>query len=167
MNLKSLNPFKISKKIKNEFLRKKFLDFALTYGIPFNIGIGLKIEELSEKKCIILSPSKLRRRNHIGTAHAISQALIGEYAAGVLISEKFDFDQYRFVITNLNINYYKPGTGTLRGTCIAPSEWPQFIDGQLLVDMQTEIKNEKNELISSIKTTWQIKSWSKTKKPKA
>lgn len=167
MDLRKLNPFKVSKKIKSDYLRKKFLDFALTYGIPFNIGIGLKIDVLTEKECTIRSPAKFRRRNHIGTAHAISQALIGEYAAGLLVSQKFDFENYRFVITNLNINYHKPGTGTLKGNCKAPQVWPELVDGEVFIEMYTEIKNEKNELVSDIKTTWQVKSWSKTKKPKS
>lgn len=164
MDLKKLNPLKFSKKIKNDFFRKKFLDFALTYGIPFNIGIGLQIDELSDKACTIKSPSKFRRRNHIGTAHAISQALIGEYAAGLLISQKYDFDKFRYVISNLNINYHKAGVGTLKGTCKAPHIWPELVDGVGFIEMYTEIKNEKGDLVSDVKTTWQIKSWTQIPK---
>jgi len=164
MDMRKFNVIKWSQSIKNEFFRKKFLDFALTYGIPFNMGMGLTIDELTEKVCIIKSPAKYRRRNHIGTAHAISQALLGEYAAGLLISQKFDFENYRYVITNLNINYHKPGTGTLTGKCNAPEAWPDLSCGEGFAEMFAEIKNEKGELVSDVKTTWQIKSWSKTKK---
>lgn len=164
MSLKQLDLFKIASKIKIEKLRNAFLDNALKFGIPFNMGMGMKIKLINDKESQIESLPVYRRRNHVGTAHAISQALLIEYTAGLLIARKYTFDHYRLILTNLNITYHKPGKGTLTGTAHAPDQWPELKEGEMFLDMFTKVHNEKNELISEGKTTWQVKSWSKTKK---
>ncbi len=166
MDLRKINIFKLAKKIPNQKLRYAFMDNALKIGIPFNMGMGFKIKHLDEKESQVISLPVHRRKNHIGTAHAISQALLGEYAAGILIAQKYDFEKYRFILTNLNIVYHKPGTGTLTGISKAPTQWPDLKEGEMFLDMLTQAYNEKNELISETKTTWQIKSWNKTKPQK-
>lgn len=163
MSLKKMDVFKIAKNIKNETMKNMFLDNALKIGIPFNMGMGMKIKLINERESQIESLPVYRRKNHVGTAHAIAQALLGEYCAGLLIAQKYSFEKYRLILTNLNVTYHKPGTGVLTGTCKAPDQWPELKEGEMFFDMDTKIHNEKNELISETKTTWQIKSWSKTK----
>jgi len=167
IDLKKFNVFKMTKNITSQKVRNTILDNALKIGIPFNMGMGLKIKYLDEKESLVESAPIYRRRNHVGTAHAISQALLGEYAAGILIAQNYDFDRYRFILTNLTINYHKPGVGTLTGTSKAPDRWPDLKDGEMFLDMFTKIYNEKNELVADAKTTWQIKSWDKKKTPKS
>jgi acyl-coenzyme A thioesterase PaaI-like protein len=164
MSLKKLDVFKIANKIKYPKVRTAFLDNALKIGIPFNMGMGMKIKLITERESQIESLPVYRRRNHVGTAHAISQALLIEYTAGLLIAQKYGFDDYRLILTNINITYHKPGKGTLTGTALAPDQWPNLKEGEMFLDMFTKVHNEKNELISEGKTTWQIKSWSKMKK---
>lgn len=163
MDLKKLDVFKIANKIKNNKIKNVFLDNALKIGIPFNMGMGMKIKLVNDKESQIESLPVYRRKNHVGTAHAISQALLIEYTAGLLIAQKYSFDHYRLVLTNINITYHKPGKGTLTGSAHAPNQWPDLKEGEMFLDMHTKVHNEKNELISEGKTTWQIKSWSKTK----
>jgi acyl-coenzyme A thioesterase PaaI-like protein len=165
MNLKKLDVFKIANKIKYIKVKNAFLDNALKVGIPFNMGMGMKIKLITQKESQIESLPVYRRRNHVGTAHAISQALLIEYTAGLLIAQKYSFDNYRLILTNLNITYHKPGKGILTGTSYSPDQWPDLKEGEMFLDMNTKVHNEKNELISEGKTTWQIKSWSKMKRP--
>ena len=158
--------FKITKKIKNPKLANLFLDNALKIGIPFNMGMGLKIKLITDKEVQVESLPVYRRQNHVGTAHAISQALLVEYPAGLLIGSKYSFEKYRLVLTNINVTYHKPAKGKLTGTCHLPDHWPELKEGEMFVDLLTKIHNEKNELVSEGKTTWQIKSWDKTKRGK-
>lgn len=164
MSLKKLDIFKIANKIKYPKVKNAFLDNALKIGIPFNMGMGMKIKVINEKESQIESMPVYRRRNHVGTAHAISQALLIEYTAGILIAQRYGFDDYRLVLTNINVTYHKPGKGTLTGTVHAPDQWPDLKEGEMFLDMYTKVHNDKNELISEGKTTWQVKSWSKMKK---
>jgi acyl-coenzyme A thioesterase PaaI-like protein len=164
MSLKKFDVFKIAKKITHAKAKNIFLDNALKIGIPFNMGMGMKIKLITDKESQIESLPVYRRRNHVGTAHAISQALLIEYTAGLLIAQKYGFDHYRLVLTNISITYHKPGKGVLTGSANAPDQWPDLKEGEMFLDMFTKVHNEKNELISEGKTTWQIKSWSKTKK---
>lgn len=162
--MKKIDVFKIANKIKSPKIKNVFLDNALKIGIPFNMGMGMKIKLVTEKETQIESLPVYRRQNHVGTAHAISQALLIEYTAGLLIAQKYGFDHYRLVLTNINITYHKPGKGVLTGTAQAPAQWPELKEGEMFLDMHTKVHNEKNELISEGKTTWQVKSWNKTKK---
>jgi hypothetical protein len=169
MDLRKINVFKLAQKIPYDKIRNSFLDNALKLGIPFNMGMGFKIKVLTDKESQVESLPVYRRRNHLGTAHAISQALLAEYTPGVMIANKYDFHKFRLILTNLTINYHKPGTGTLTGISQAPDQWPDLKEGEMFLDMTTKIYNAKNELVADAKTTWQIKSWTKTKdkKPKS
>ena len=148
-------------------IRRKALDVLLNVGIPFNRWLGLKIHEISKEQVVIESPPSVLRRNHVGTAHACAQALLGEYPAGLVVAQHFPMESYRFIISKLEIEYFKPGRGTLHGTAKAPASWPDVSDGEGWVDMVTEITNEKGEHVSSCKTRWQVKSWDRIKTDKA
>jgi acyl-coenzyme A thioesterase PaaI-like protein len=142
-------------------VRRRLLDVILNVGIPFNRWLGLKIKELSADRVEIESPPSVLRRNHVGTAHACAQALIGEYAAGLVVAQNFPLDKYRMIIGKLEIDYHKAGRGILSGIAEAPSEWPQLANDEAWVDMRTNIVDEKQRVISVCLTRWQIKSWSR------
>lgn len=142
-------------------VRRRLLDVLLNVQIPFNRWLGLRIKEFSPSKVTIESPPSILRRNHVGTAHACAQALIGEYAAGLVVAQKFPLEQYRMIIGKLEIDYAKAGRGTLFGTAKAPSEWPELVDEAGWVPMQTEIVDESGNVVAVCKTNWQVKSWKK------
>ena len=75
IDLKKINIFKLTSGIKNAAIRNTVIGKTLTYAIPFNMGFGLKIKELTPDIAVIDMPPKFRRRNHLGTAHAIAQCL--------------------------------------------------------------------------------------------
>lgn len=164
IDLKKINVFKLSEKIQNKTIRYTLMDKALALAIPFNMGLGMRIKELTPNHSLIEMPPKYRRRNHLGTAHAIAQALLGEYCAGILVSQKYDFEKYRFVLKKLEIEYHKPGTGTIIGRSQSPVKWPELVDGEAFIEMKTKIVNSKNEPVSDITTLWQVKDWKKTRK---
>jgi hypothetical protein len=139
--------------------RRKLLDLLLHVGVPFNRWLGLRLKEFTNEKVVIESPEVILRRNHVGTAHACAQALIGEIPAGLLVAQKFPLETYRFIISKLEIEYHKAGRGSLLGAAQAPGAWPELVDGECWIDMVTEITNDKSEPVATCRTRWQVKSW--------
>jgi len=142
-------------------IRRRALDLLLNIGIPFNRWLGLKIKEISRDRVVIESPPTVLRRNHVGTAHACAQALIGEYASGLIVAQHFPLETYRMIIGRLEIDYGKAGRGTLFGVAEAPVPFPELSNEEGWVDMKTVISNEKGEEVSVCKTRWQVKSWAR------
>lgn len=145
--------------LPREGIRRRTLDILLSVGVPFNRWLGFRIKEITKDRVIIESPPTVLRRNHVGTAHACAQALLGEYPAGLVVAQHFPLDTYRFIISKLDIEYFKPGRGTLTGTAHAPAVIPELENGEGWIEMQTSITNENGEQIALCKTRWQVKSW--------
>ncbi len=158
-----VDPLKLAKKIKIPEVRNRLLDKIMSFAVPFNRGLGLKIKKFDANEMQVILPARRARQNHVGSAHACSLALLGEYCAGVLIAENFPFEKYRMIIGELQIQYSKQGRGPLLGQALAPQKWPELIDGEAWVEMQTRITNEKAEEIAVCKTKWQIKEWDKVR----
>ena len=151
----------------SENVRRRILDVMLNVGIPFNRWLGLRVHEISADHVTIKSPETVLRRNHVGTAHACAQALIGEYAAGLVIAQQFPIETYRMIISKLEIDYAKPGRGTLYGTAKAPETMPELTDEEGWVDMETRITDKAGDEVSVCRTRWQVKSWAKIARQKA
>jgi hypothetical protein len=151
-----INPFKLTQKVPSSKVRNRMLDVLLNIGIPFN-------RWLSEESVVVVAPETIVRQNHVGGAHACALALIGEYAAGVLVAQHYSFDDYRIIIGSLEVQYHKQGRGALVGTVTAPEVWPKLQDGEAWIEMKTEITNKKAELVAVCTTKWQVKSWSKVR----
>ena len=166
MNLPT-NKFAILSKIQSiqpDFLRLKILDKVFTAMIPFNRGLGFEIKKLDQESCMIFSPEKRKRQNHVGGAHACALAVLGEYTAGLLLAQHYSPEKYRFIIAHLEAEYHKQGRGTLEALCLKPditilNPVTENGDKEMFVDLSTEIKNSQGELVAIIKTKWQAKPW--------
>ncbi len=145
-------------------IKNRVMDVAINLAIPFNRWLGMKIEMLTPQQVRVSSPPRVLRRNHVGGAHACALALLGEYPAGVLLSQNYSMQDYRMIITKLEVDYQKQGFGTLIGEAAAPAEWPAEKEGERIIDMKTEIKNKKGELVALVSTKWQLKKWEFVKK---
>ena len=159
------NPIELSQKIPIPQIRKRALDLMLNVGIPFNRWLGYRIAEIGPCEVVVVSPDRKLRENHVGGAHACALALMGEYPAGLLVAQQFPIDQYRFIISELHIKYFKQGFGELTAVARAPQQWPQMrpraTDSKLeaWVELTTEITNEGKEKIAECFTKWQVKPW--------
>lgn len=160
------DPIRIASKFSNPKIRNKVLDVLLTFGIPFNRWLGMKIVELTSQVSRVQSKPVRLRENHVGTAHACALALLGEYTAGLLIANNYSFADYRIIIGSLSVEYHKKGRGFLLGEANAPEVWPkpgmvseENEAADFWIEMTTEITNEKRELVAICRTKWQIKAW--------
>jgi acyl-coenzyme A thioesterase PaaI-like protein len=157
--MKLLNLTKYVDMIPVPQIKNKVMDIAINLAIPFNRWLGMKIEVLYADRVVVSSPPRTLRKNHVGGAHACALALLGEYPAGLMLSQTFTADQYRMIITKLDVTYHKQGRGHLKSEVLAPQAWPELEKGILIVDLKTEITNAKNESVATVLTTWQLKEW--------
>lgn len=157
-----VDPIELSKKLPKP-LQLKALTKALDVFVPFNFGLGIDIIKLTSEEVVLRAPDKRKRRNHVGSANAAFLALLSEYPAGLMVAQHYPFDQYRVIISELKVQYFKQGRGVLTSTAKAPVQWPEIHDGEAFLDMQTIITNDKNEQISICHTRWQIKEWNKVR----
>jgi len=151
---------RVFNKIPGDSLRFYVLDKFMEAFVPFSRWLGLHIEELNEDEVQIYSPDRVRRRNHVGSAHACALALLAEYPAGMVLAQKYPPSEYRIIIMDLKIQYHKQGRGVLRSCSKRPSRWPSMKDGEVRMNMTSEIFNAKDEIIATCKTIWQVKAWS-------
>ncbi len=151
-------------------IRHRLLDRLLNIVIPFNKGLGFRIQVLSTEQAQVLSPPKRRRQNHVQGAHACALALLGEYTAGLLLAQSFSPAEYRIIIGKLEVEYLKQGRGNLMGTAhrdkndISSQNQQSHSQHDVTQDVRwanmiTIIRNEKNEDVAVVRTHWQIKKW--------
>lgn len=152
--------------ISSPFLRRKLLDLVFSWGIPFNLGLGIRLIEINSDKVIVASKKNWKRRNHVGGAHACFLALMGEYPAGLLIAKNFSNTQFRIIISELHVEYFKQARGDITSQAFKPSHWPKEVTSETWIDMSAEIYSSEQELIAKVRTKWQVKPWSEVRSPK-
>lgn len=157
-----IDPIALASRIPNERLRLRALDRLLAIFIPFNRGLGFQIAKLTPEEVIVTCKDSKRRTNHVGSAHAGLLATMGEYPAGLLISQQYPVSEYRLVLGKLEIEYFKRGQGLLTATARSSHKRAPAETGEIWVEMLSEIHNENKELIARCQTRWQVKAWSKT-----
>ncbi|MEQ1875155.1 MAG: DUF4442 domain-containing protein [Bdellovibrionia bacterium] len=162
------NPVALIKKIPFPIVSRSVMNTFLNFGIPFNAGLGLKITEFSPERVAVKMPVRWKSKNHLGGAHACAIALLCESPAGLLIIQKYPSDKYRFIMGGLTVNYHKQGRGVLLGEVAAPLEWPLIVDnGEIWVEFETKVTNNKGELVADGRTKWQIKPWTRVRQGSA
>lgn len=165
METPKVDMFGLVKKLPFKPFGQKLLNTFLTFGIPFNRGLGLQVLEIEETRAKILSPARRRRKNHLGSAHACALAVLGEVPAGLLVTQRYPFNKYRFILGSLSIDYHKQGRGKLYAEATAPDHWTEVVsDDGLWILINTKITNDESELVAEVRTKWQVKSWSQVRK---
>lgn len=152
--------FKMTKKIPNDFLRRKVLDNLFNVAIPFNLSLGLRLRSLSPDCVEVTSATGWKTRNHVGGAHACFLALVGEYPAGILLAQNYSPEDYRMIIGELKVEYHKQVRGQVKGVTRKPDTLPELGDDEIWIPMLTEIFDSKGNLCATAHTKWQLKRWS-------
>lgn len=145
-------------------LQKMFL-----MGIPFNKPHGLKFLKIHRNESLFRMANKKLNHNHLGGIHAIAQCLIGEFAAGILLSKNFSTTKYRLIMRDLHAEYYKQARSEIFGSATLSDEQVQELketiakDDKAEITLITVITNPADEKISQVSTTWQLKDWTKAR----
>jgi hypothetical protein len=114
-------------------------------------------------------PYKRKKLNHLGGIHACGLATLGEFSAGISIIRRFPFSQYRLILKDLQCEFTYQGKTDLLGEAEFEQEQIDQVLKQLEteekvdVPMVTKITDKNQNAVAVIKTTWQIKDWSRVK----
>lgn len=149
----------------------KALQRFLNTGIPFNSGHGFTFKRLSQEEALIELPFKRINKNHLGTVHACAIATLAEYPAGLLLIKNFDPADFRVVMLKLEADYHKHAVGTIQSRVKLSSDEANSIleqlesEGLAQAKLTAHITDKNDQLLATITTTWQLKSWQDVRKP--
>lgn len=145
------------------------LNRLMNFAIPFNKPHGFSVIKISPEQMQTAAPYKRKNFNHISGIHACAIATIGELSAGLLLMFHFDPTLYRFIMSHLDIDYHYQAKKNIFSTTTLSLSEKEHIQ-QLLTTaekttfiMTSIIRDEDDQLIASVKTTWQIKRWKAVK----
>jgi acyl-coenzyme A thioesterase PaaI-like protein len=146
-----------------------FLDKILSFKIAFNRPHGILVRDLSPTECTTTLPMKSLNTNHLKGIHACALALVGEYSSGLIILRNTGLKDYRIILKEMHVKYEKQAKGQVTGRAVLTSEHitqlkeelPQ--SGEVLIKLQTEMFNQKNERVAVAETHWHLKNWNKVK----
>jgi acyl-coenzyme A thioesterase PaaI-like protein len=136
---------------------------------PFNSHLKARILDWSRESTTLEVRLHRGVKNHVGGIHAGAIFTLGETCAGLIIIKNFSFNEYRPIMSDVTVHFSKQARGTIVGVArvdrASLSKVEQGLKKGLpqMLELDTEILNSKNELIASVKTKWQIKSWDQIK----
>ncbi len=137
---------------------------------PFNAHLGAKMLEWNDNACRILVKRRRGVRNHVKSIHAGALFTLGETCAGLVIIRNFPFAKFRPLMSDVSANFSKQARGDVVGECHIPPEsiarmHEQCSVGEIpFIEVVTNIRNEDQEVIASVKTMWQVKQWDLVRK---
>jgi acyl-coenzyme A thioesterase PaaI-like protein len=154
----------IIQRIPTPQIRHSLLNRILERKIPFNRGLGLKIRTLNDELCEVASKPHRRRNNHVGGAHACFLALMAEYAAGLVLAQRFSLAKYRLILKEIKVSYEKQGRSSLLATARLNTTLDTTSDEEQFIPMVTQITDGYGNLVAEGQTLWQVKPWEKVRR---
>lgn len=148
---------------------KKLSTTLLNLTSPFNGHLKLKMLNWSDSGAKLQLRNHRAVRNHVGGIHAGALFTLGETCAGLTIIRNFNFKEYRPILSHISADFFKQARKTVIGESFIQKNDVHNIkrglnDGEpQFIEMHTEIKNEDDEVLAKVNTTWQIKSWAQVK----
>ena len=109
-------------------LRSPLITWMFGGTVHFVRTAGLKFEELSEDRAVLIVLNKTRVQNHIGTVHAAAVALLGETATGAVFGMSVPDDKIP-LLKSMRIDYLKRSQGGLRAEATLTAELRARIGG--------------------------------------
>lgn len=145
------------------------LNKIMSYAVPFNKPHGFQVSTINSNYIKTFAPYHKKNFNHVKGIHACAIATVGELAAGIMLMYHFSPAEYRFIMSNMEIEYHYQAKKNITATATLTNEAKAAVlntlkgtekTSQLIV---SEIKDDDQNLIATVKTTWQIKSWENVK----
>lgn len=162
-----------SKAQKSSWGLKK-LNFILLRMIPFNKPHGLRVKEISDTRVAVKIPYRKKNLNHLKGLHACVLATGAEYCSGLLLLSQLGVKDYRLIMESMDIKYHyqakSPSTAVfemsreeLKSKIVTPLQTDEAVFYQCEINVHDSDQN----LICTVHTNWQIKSWKKVKTSRA
>ncbi len=137
--------------------------------IPFNNQHGFIINKITPESIETKAPYQKRNFNHLRGIHACGLATIGELSAGMLLLMVFNPSKYRVIMSHLEVDYHYQAKMPVRSIAEMKADEQQQLLQQLdsgeviLKEMHSNLYDDDKNHIATVKTTWQLKPWSKVK----
>ena len=145
------------------------LNRVMSHAVPFNKPHGFQVSKITADSVKTFAPYHKKNFNHVRGIHACAIATIGELAAGIILMYHFSPREYRFIMSNMQIDYHYQAKKNITATAHLSTEDKISIQNHLKEadkTMQliiTEVKDDDQQLIATVKTLWQIKLWKQVK----
>jgi acyl-coenzyme A thioesterase PaaI-like protein len=166
-NMKKLT--RLLEKAENSGFYRWLLNRLLCYIIPFNAQHGIRITRLNKEMIESTIPYERRNMNHIKGVHACGLATIGEFSGGIMLLHAFDATKYRLIMSHLEVDYhYQAKRPILSRAKLLKAEQQTLLAkleaGEVVMrEMVSELYDDQENHVATVKTLWQLKPWSKVK----
>ena len=121
--------------------------------VPYTGTISPYVLEFGQGKAKVQIEDRRGIRNHLRSIHALALANVGEFSTGLSVISVLPEDG-EMILTKIEVEYLKKARGTLIAEATCPTN--QFKNGEDL-NVTSEIKNEKQELVCKVVATWRIR----------
>lgn len=124
-------------------LRWWLLTWAFGRTVHFVKTGGVRFEDLSESRALLLIPNRKRVQNHVGTVHATAMALLAETATGALLGMNLPDDRVP-LLKSMQVDYRKFARGDLRAeaTLAAPARKRILAEGKGEIVVPVKVTDE-------------------------
>lgn len=145
------------------------LNRVMSHAVPFNKPHGFKVVDITSHHVTTFAPYCKKNFNHVRGIHACAIATAGELAAGIVLMYHLSPAQYRFIMSTMQIDYHYQAKKNITAMATLSTEEKINILNILENDDKTSqlvittVRDEDHQLIATVKTTWQIKSWKNVK----
>lgn len=165
-----MNVNNIVKKARHSGFYRWLLNRGLDSMIPFNKPHGFKVVSIEQHKLRTKIPYKRRNFNHIRGLHACALATISEFTTGFLLITNLDPKKYRLIMQRLEMDYHYQGKMDAFAEFIATEDWlqkniytPLETQESVVVECTVQIHDTNQNLLTTGKVFWQVKSWEKVR----
>lgn len=145
------------------------LNRLMNFAVPFNKPHGFSVTTISPTLVQTIAPYKKKNFNHVRGIHACAIATVGELAAGLLLMYHFKPSDYRVIMSHIEIDYHYQAKKNITASARISNAEIQAIIQILSTEAKTSqtitsiIKDQDNQSIATVKTTWQLKKWDAVK----
>lgn len=136
---------------------------------PFNSHLKANLKEWKKTRVKINLTCHRGVKNHVGSIHAGALFTLGETCAGLLIIKNFNFKNNRPLMSEVEVSYAKQARGPVHGICEVTEKVLEEAQATLnrvevpFIPMKTLIYDDKDELVATVKTKWQVKPWNQVR----
>jgi len=165
-----MKPLKILANLleKKTIYQKPLLNQFISKFIPFNGPHGFKVLQMDETVQIKI-PYKRKNMNHVKGIHACAIATLGELCAGFSMMKHIPVDRYRFIMSNLSVEYFFQGKTDLLGQASLDSKEIEMILQKLksadsaYIEILSKITDIEGNHVANVTSKWQLKDWKEVK----
>ncbi|WLQ12579.1 DUF4442 domain-containing protein [Hahella aquimaris] len=140
-----------------EIARSRALTLFFGKMVKYAGTTGIVVEELTERRCVITLKNRRAVRNHIGSVHAVANALIAESATGFLVGMNVP-DHAVPVIKTMKLDYVKRAKGDMRAEAHLTEEQIHAIQtlekGEVTVAVAITDSEDKEPVMAEMIWAW-------------